>query len=399
MVNEWTRRFHSPFTIYHLPLQMQVVTRRKRISAVDLRARVPAIARGLALFLLVGGVIFVGVSYYKMRHNTPFRMRSETPALSKEITGIIEGYEQRMTKGDRLYLWLRAARDVSYADGHHELEQVNLQVFPPTGDKPDQITSDRAIYDQKKGAGQFTGNVQIETHEALKVKTDSLVYHQDNEVGETSSPITFERENVSGKATGGLVDDKNKRLELRNDVEVTVAPEALKDENAKDPAPAKLKGARAKPVTIRSAKAVFEQTTMRLIFSGGATAEQDADLMSGDSLTAILNAQKKLEKVEARGNSYLRSMEAGHEAEAHAVDMDFFLDDGQNLQRAYAMRDVRAQTLNADSDMQLNGATGLNVDFQVQGDRSLLKEMHTEGRSVATLSAPKSRSNDPRAAS
>src|SRR5213080_4902334 len=161
---------------------MQVVTRRKRINAVDLRARVPAIARGLALFLLVGGVIFVGVSYYKMRHNTPFRMRSETPALSKEITGIIEGYERRMTKGDRLYLWLRAARDVSYADGHHELEQVNLQVFPPKGDKPDQIISDRAIYDEKNGAGQFTGNVQIDTHEALKVKTDSLVYHQDKEV-------------------------------------------------------------------------------------------------------------------------------------------------------------------------------------------------------------------------
>src|SRR5258708_37638165 len=29
-----------------------------------------------------------------------------------------------------------AARDVSYADGHHELESVNLEVFPPKGDKP-----------------------------------------------------------------------------------------------------------------------------------------------------------------------------------------------------------------------------------------------------------------------
>src|SRR2546429_797913 len=186
MVNEWTRRFHSPFTIYHLPLQMQVVTRRKRIGAVDLRARVPAIARGLALFLLVGGVIFVGVSYYKMRHNTPFRMRSETPALSKEITGIIEGYERRMTKGDRLYLWLRAARDVTYADGHHELEQVNLQVFSSTEDKHDQITADRSLYDQKQGLIQFNGNVNIETRDELRVKTDSALYHQDTEVGETS---------------------------------------------------------------------------------------------------------------------------------------------------------------------------------------------------------------------
>src|SRR6266581_644508 len=233
-----TTIYYSPFTIYD---EMQAVTRKRRITAVDLRAKVPAIARLIALFLLIAGSIFIAVSYYKMRHNQPFRLRSEAPALSKEITGIINGYEQRITKNDRLYLWLRAARDVAYADGHHELEQVNLEVFPPTGDKPDQIVSDRAIYDQKAGSGQFTGNVQLETHEALKVKTDSLVYHQDNEVAETSSPITFERENVSGKATGALVDDKNKRLELRNDVEVTVAPEALKDENAKDPAPAKLK--------------------------------------------------------------------------------------------------------------------------------------------------------------
>src|SRR5213593_2074382 len=303
---------------------MQAVTRKRRITAVDLRARVPAIARGLALLLLIGGGIFVGVSYYKMRNNQPFRLKSEAPALSKEITGIINGYEQRITKNDRLYLWLRAARDVTYADGHHELEQVNLQVFPPAGNKPDQIVSDRSIYDQQNGLLQFIGNVQIETHEDLKVKTDSLLYHQDSEVAETSAPITFERENVSGKATGALVDDKNKRLELRNEVEVTVAPEAFKDPNKKDTKP--LKGARANPVTIHSAQAVFEQTSMRLTFSGGATAEQDQDVMSGDTLTAILNDKKKLEKIEMRGNSYLRSMDEGHAAEAHSVDMDFSFD-------------------------------------------------------------------------
>src|SRR5437667_9694157 len=165
---------------------MQAVTRRKRISAVDLRARVPAIARGLALFLLIGGAIFVGVSYYKMRNNTPFRLKSEAPALSKEITGIINGYEQRITKNDRLYLWLRAARDVTYADGHDELEEVNLQVFPPTGDKPDQIVSDRSLYDQQNGLLQFNGSVQSETHEALEVQTDARVYHHDRKLGETS---------------------------------------------------------------------------------------------------------------------------------------------------------------------------------------------------------------------
>jgi LPS export ABC transporter protein LptC len=375
---------------------MQAVTRKKRITAVDLRARVPVIARGLALLLLIGGGIFVGVSYYKMRNNTPFRLRSEAPTLSKEITGIINGYERRITKDNRLYLWLRAARDVTYADGHHELEQVNLQVFPPAGDKPDQIVSDRSMYDEKTGLLQFNGNVQIETHEALKVKTDSLQFNQDTKIAETQAVVNFERENVSGQSTGALVDNEKKRLELRSTVSVTVAPEQFKDPKAKDAKP--LKGARAKAVNIHASQGVFEQSTMRLIFSGGATAEQEQDVMSGDTLTAILNDKKKLEKIEMRGNSYLRSMDEGHAAEAHAIDMDFYLDGDQRLQRAYGSRDIRAQTLNADSDVQLSGANALDINFQAQGDRSLLKEMRTEGRSVANMSAPKSHANDPRAA-
>lgn len=375
---------------------MEAINRKKRISAVDLRAKFPVLARAVALFLLVAGTIFVGVSYYKMRNNQPFRLRSETPALSKEITAITEGYERRITKDDRLYLWLRAARDVTYADGHHELEKVDLQVFPANSEKPDRIVADRSLYDQEKGLLQFNGNVLIETHEALKVKTDSILYHQDTEVAETSSPITFERENVSGKSVGALVDDKNKRLELRNDVEVIVAPEALKDHAAQ---PSKAKGARAKPVTIHSKQAVFEQASMRLTFSGGATAEQDRDIMSGDTLTAVVTKKKQLEKVEVRGNSYLRSMNEGRAAEAHSVDMDFYLDADQRLQRAYAARDIRAQTLNADSEMQLSGAQTLDMNFQAVGDQSLLKEMKAEGRSIVNLSAPKSRASDPRAAS
>ena len=165
--------------------------------------------------------------------------------------------------------------------------------FPPTGDKPDQIIADRAIYDQKSGILQFNGNVQIETHDALKVKTDSLQFNQDTKIAETSAPMTFERENVSGRSIGALVDNEKKRLELRSAVAVTVAPEAFKDAKNQR-SEAVLKGARAKPVNIHSAQAVFEQSTMRLTFSGGATAEQDQDIMSGDTLTAILNDKKKL---------------------------------------------------------------------------------------------------------
>jgi len=351
------------------------------------------VTRFLALFVLVAGLIFVGISYYKLRNTSKFEMKPGAAELSKEETGRIEGYEQRITKAGHLFLWLRAAREITFSDGHHELENVNLVVYPAAGDKPDQITSTRAIYDQKNSIISFLGNVRMETKEGLKVNTESIVYNQTSEVAQTAVAVAFSRENISGKAIGATVDAKNKKLDLQRDVEIVVQPEV-----AKEPA-AKQSPARSRPVTIHAARGVFDQHSMRLQFSGGVTAEQEHDIMSGDDMNAVLNARKRLQQIELRGNSYLRSMAPGHAAELHARDMDFYLDDDQRLKKAQARENTKARSLDADSEMQSDGANILEANFQAQGNDSLLQEMHSLGRSTVSLSAPKSRAQDPHAAS
>src|SRR5215813_1672768 len=369
---------------------MQELT-RKRSLALGLRARAPLLARIMAGVLLAAGIGFVAHSYFKLRNNSKFKMFPATPELSKDVTGRIEGYEQRVTKNDRLYMLVKASVDVTFSDNHHELENVSVSLYPPVGDKPDQISALRAIYNPTTSLITFLGNVKIETKDALKVNTDSLSFDQNSDVAQTDAPINFERENVSGKSLGAVVEQKTKKLELKKDVEVTVAPRPA-DVATKD-------SLRSRPVTIKAAHGTFEQETLRLSFSGGVTAEQELHIMSGDTLNAVLNSEKKLEKVEVRGNSYMRVMDPGRAAEMHATDMDFFLDKDQLLQRATATKDTVGRTLDADSDMQISGANTLDVLFQAQDQRSLLKEMDAGGRSVVSLSAPKSRANDPRAAS
>jgi LPS export ABC transporter protein LptC/lipopolysaccharide transport protein LptA len=363
---------------------------RKRAVAIGLRTRAPVVARALALLILAAALIFVAVSYYRLRNNKPFRLRSESPELSKEITGIIEGYEQRIMKDNRLHVLLRAARDVTFSDGHHELDQVNMSVYPAEGDRPDQVAATKAIYDPRTSVITFVGNVNLETKDALKVNTESIAYNEQTEVGQTDSLVSFSRENVSGRSNGAIVDARNKKLDLKKDVEIVVSPDAT---NAGAKA-----GLRARPVTIRSGHAVFEHGSMKISFGGGVTAEQERDVMSGENLYATLNEQKRVQKLEVRGNSYLRSMEEGRSAEVRSADMDFMLDKDQRLERAVAMRDAGGRSLDADSELQLSGANLIEVLFQAQGDRSLLKQMRTEGRSVVNLSAPRSKANDPRAA-
>jgi lipopolysaccharide export system protein LptA len=364
---------------------------RKRAIALGLRARVPMITRLVAFALLVSGIALVGASYYKLRNVDKFKPRSEKPELSKEVTGEVDGYERRVTKNDRLYMLVKASHDKTFSDSHHELTNVSIQVFPPTGDVPNQISAAYGIWMPGTNTLSFSGNVRLETVDKLKVATEALSFDENTGVAQTDVDVTFERENVSGKSKGAVVEQKTKRLELKKDVEITVAPRVPAEAAAKSPS-------RARPVLIKSAQATFEQDALKLTFGGGVTLEQERDILSGDTLYAYLNKEQRLEKAEVRGHSYIRTMSPGHAAEVSSQNLDFYLDKDQRPERAYAGGEVVARSLDSDSDMQISGGNAIDVNFQVIGDTSVLKQMYSGHRSTITLSAPKSKANDPRAA-
>ena len=359
---------------------------RKRAFGIGLRARFPLLAKIAAIVLLCSGIALVSISYYKLR-NTRWKSKPGTPELSKNITGVIEGFERRVTKNDRLYLLVKASRDITYADSHHELEDVSVAVYPDVGEVPDQISANRAVYMPDSSVITFQGNVKIDTKESLRVNTETLVFDQNNKISRTDAPLTFEKETIKGTSVGAVVDQNTKRLDLKNSVAITVTPKS--EPQSKTP---------GSPATIKSAQATFEQEIMKLSFAGGVTVEQNRDIMSGDTIHANLNQKQQLEKVEVRGNAYLRAMEPGNSAEVHSLNMDFYLDENQLLQRAVGWDDVIARSLDADSDMQLNAGNSIEVNFQAKNGVSLLTEMKALGKSVVTLSAPKSKASDPRAA-
>jgi lipopolysaccharide export system protein LptA len=283
---------------------------------------------------------------------------------------------------------VKASRDITFSDSHHELENVSMAVYPPEGDVPDQISASRGVYQPNTNVVSFIGNVKIDTKDKLQITTESLSFDQNSGVGQTDAALAFSRENVSGTATGAVVEQKSKNLELKKDVAIKIDPRT----NGQTKSPV-----RARPVTIHSGHATFEHQALKLTFSAGTTVEQERDILSGDTLYATLTPEQRLEKAELRTNSYLRTMEPGRAAEVHSTNMDFFLDKDQRLQRAVATTDVIARSLDAESDFQLSGANTLEVLFQATADTSLLQQMNSGGRSVITLGAPKSKANDPHA--
>jgi len=372
---------------------MQEVRRRRAPTLIGLRARAPLILRVLASLALVGSLIYVGVAYYRGRNNRPFRLIPGKAELSTTVERRIENYERRVTEGNRLTMLVRATVATSYSDGHHELENAHIEYFAAGQERPDKIDARQAIYFVETESAVFNGNVQIETRDRLVVKSETVNYDVKNEHASVPVPVTFVRDNIEGRSDSAEVDAKNKRLALRGNVEINVKPDAA-GQGAQTPEAAR----RNRPVKIRAPRGDFDQARMQLVFSGGATAEQEQDVMSGETLAGFLNEQRRLQRIEARGNAYLRTMDAGRAAEVSSVNMNFNFDANQQLQDALANENVRARTLDADAEMQLAAPHSLHVLFAASGEQSLLKEMRAGGRSVITLAAPRSRASDPQAA-
>ncbi len=234
-------------------------------------------------------------------------------------------------KGDRLWVMLKADRDIKYSDGHHQLENVYLEVYPDQGDRPDKISARQTLTNEDNTQFLFTGDVQIETRDNLKVRSESVEYEVKTEVANITTPVNFERENIKGRSDSAHLDSKAKKLDLKGAVEITVSPGAAAAQPSGAQPAAIPKVNLKQPLTIKSAQAVFDQAAMQMVFSGGATAEQGRDVMSGDTLTGHLNEQKRVKFITAHTNAYLRSMNEGHAAEVFAEQLDFYFNEEQKL--------------------------------------------------------------------
>lgn len=346
----------------------------------------PYVLRVVAGILFFGGVGFFVYTYIYNKPAKPFTMTSGKPQLSEQVVSRVEGYEQRITDGGQLKMIVRASVDITYSDNHHELENVEIENYS-AGQKPDKIKANRAIYmpDQQKldqGDVYFMGNVNVETKDNLFIKTESLNYNQQTQVIKSDVHLSFTRENISGQFTGGIVHVNEKRLEMNKDVYIQVNPEK----------PTEL------PLIVRAGHGTFSENERTLNFTGGATAEQGQDYMSGDKLSALMNEKKKVQKVDTQGNAYLRTTKENGAAEIRANAISFFFDANQQLEKVVANQNVVVRSVNTQSETELTGANKLDALFEAQKDKSAIKQVTTEGRTTVTMKAPQSRLNDPRAA-
>lgn len=299
--------------------------------------------------------------------------------------------------------------------------------------------------DLSKLDAEFISNVVVQTSEGLTIKTSYLHYDQAKNTVDTKELVEFEGRNYAGHTTGMLVEANDERAHLLKDVNVIIKPqdgttrdskadqasdqafgggqreetpeqraarkarkrarkearrlegpnltealtEALAQAQPAPRAPSKPGGKPAvrepeakKPTTIRSDSALLEKKEHRVTFDGGAVVTQGTDELRADRMVSYTDATNHLERVEARGNSYLTQAE---KAEIKSPDMDFFFNESHQLARAVATGGAHSRSLGPEPVREasagnieatfVDGARGSVVDTLKAGPGAVIK-MH-----------------------
>jgi len=345
------------------------------------KEKIPAIGRIASLLLLVGAIVVIVAAFIRARkHAPPSGFEKGPPVLTGKVTSIIEGYVYTQSEKGREKLRMLAAKDVAYQDGRHELEKVDLTVFGKEQGKNMRVVADRGSYLRDQSRVTFTGNVKLTSNDGLEVTTESLTYEQQSETARTEAPVQFRRGEISGSSLGATLHAKEHNLILPQNPRVISADS---DPNKKN----------AQPVEIRGDRAGYAENDGTVKFEGAVNITQGERLAQADVATGVVNPQtKKIERIELRGNSLLKSQEKGKASEAQSRDMDFYFDEEQRLKNAVAYGGARARSLEPDAPREIT-AERIEIYYKPNEKSSDVQSVVTQGRTVMKLEAVENSAN------
>ncbi len=399
----------------------------------------------LAVFITIAAALAI---YLTMRGR---RVEGDEgrPKLQGRVVAIFNNTRYAHEVEGRIRFVLTAGTDKTYEDGTHELEQVKLESFGADGTRHDKVASDSAQVSDTSNLGkldaEFINNVVVETSDGMVVKTSYLHYNQAKNTVDTDRPVEFAGDTLEGKCVGLIIEIMDERARLLSDVDLTIKAEGKsgrqaigkKSEAGNDADKAARKAARKarkrarklerkrraelagasseksgkasgktgkttasiaslaskEPTRVRCASALLEKKEGRVTFTNNVILTKGADEMKSDHMVGLINDEKKIERIEARGNARLVQKDR---AEISSTDMDFFFGDANLLIRAVAMGGAYTRSLGPGATREARAST-IEATFGDSPAGNVVETINATGDAVINIHAPTNAKGNPAA--
>jgi lipopolysaccharide export system protein LptA len=297
------------------------------------------------------------------------RHRSQTSTethhiLSPEMILSAESEEYAENRNGTVRFKIRAQKRLETRMGKNYLQGIEAFDINPDGSIRNSIHSQKAEYDREHGIADFFGDVRIRLSNGIELRTDSLHYDRNTNLGTTSDRLQL----ISGAASGtalGMSFDSEKEFLSFGDVDLVMVQKRMnpdgKAENVK--------------IHASSEKAFLSESARIFRFRDKAHIDAGAEVFSGDEIEAVLSAdQKHFHSIKSSGHSVYHRKESQETSLLNGDRIEIEMDEAtgaiQNLhvsgQAAYSSvsenegRDLRASEIY----LKLDPAKGLPVQFE-----------------------------------
>ncbi|MGB7200675.1 MAG: LPS export ABC transporter periplasmic protein LptC [Pyrinomonadaceae bacterium] len=288
--------------------------REIRSKNYELRAKLPIVLRYFALAAIAVVLLIIVAGFYRESAKSAFKLKSEHTNLSTDVIAEVNGYERLESENGVAKYFIKASHAKTFSDNHQELDDMYLEVYGNDG-AVNKLSAENALYvpePDKNFTAYLTGNVRLETAEALKIKTNNIVYTRKTETADADELVEFERDNLKGRSLGAAVRMADKQIDLLRDVEIETfeSPEMAKS------------GVRY--ARVRSSSATFDQAANKIALNGGVAVNINSKANSGGPQTTNVQAARavvyfvpvdgqspRLKKVELFDNVRIASAESG----------------------------------------------------------------------------------------
>lgn len=319
---------------------------RAKSRNYELRAQLPKYLRYFALGAIAVVLLIVVAGFYRERSKSAFKLKSEHTNLSTDVVAEVSGYERLESEDGVAKYFIKATHAKTFSDNHQELENMYLEVYGADG-AVNKLSAESALYvpePDKNFTAYLKGNVNIETAERLKIRTNNIVYTRKTETADADELVEFERDNLKGKSFGAVVRMAEKQIDLLRDVEIETfeSPELAKS------------GVRYAKVNSNSA--TFDHAANKISLNGGVAVNINSKASSGNAQSTDVRAQSaavyfvpvegqspRLKKVELFDSVHIVSVESGQTP--------------TNIDAGYALYDKDADRYELKNDAHITTAT------------------------------------------
>jgi LPS export ABC transporter protein LptC len=328
--------------------------------------RFPAIKilRWILIGIIVIVLLAVLLNALSLRFKQSQTIRKTPAMISSDLKQSAESLEIIERRGSDIRFRIRARHGKTRTDTSI-LEGVDASDFNPDGSIHYSIQSDFAKYDQVRKLVEFSGNVRMYLDKDLELRTGSLQYDLNTEIGSASGIMQWISHDITGTAQSVRFYKEKDLFELNSNVQFILKQKNMPFGSLKKP----------EEIHASSERAICLISQNRMIFTGKVKIESEgAGILAGEKVELVWSPDRKnIKSLTASGNAVCQ-FKGENESRILSGDVVAFdISPARSLER---IRIIGQATLNQKTQVQDQNLSAAQIELIMDPVHNAIAAIH-----------------------